>query len=730
MTVFLVNSSLITSQAQNCGRANPTVSITPVLRTAATGQQLTYEVTITNNDSVGCPASTFEAMASFADSGFLHIPVCVRITLSPGESGSRRVVIQTPPSACSGPVLIRENVVNLSARQFSGFAETVVQLKSLGPNCGLGTCLPVSSDHKPKQSLSNKLDVLRNNEVPSAFGAAFYQMARRFLLGLAPANQFEVSAFNTFRQLSPEVRNLMSCAVESFDNLPDADRVRLFAPELTNKGTEPITPEEFASSVSNELNRRLSLAAFGDPGAIFVEQPGLPREIQRQVSGGVLSNVRPVISRVNSIRTNDFRPSLRSEDFTGDELQQVCRPGAGGIQSCDTLTVFNPNLCPGNSVQVGGGMNQCLRVTAVVPGNAVTLQGFNFISPDITVRITGVNPVRPTTELITHVFGDLKTPQKTTVGGVETFIADGSVNDIITFKIPEGFDRGVYSIQLVVPPVPELGTSELTSAPQFIEVLPDPRSVYQITAETLHPIEETACSLFGINCPSAASDEVGLRFIAQRIELDATPGAVTITDLRFGDVDSCRENDAGLCVEPIDLNRAVFNGSNLGGVALCIVGYEIDGESAFREQINSFTDAFIDTIKDNSRLLSAIISLGAGALKLGLIGPWTAAIAAAILVAIVVGVAIWAPADLIIEDAIALSTNIFAGLTDELVQLPGGSTFETDEDIVVGIIPIEKVLTTLPGGGPNRIYREQRQYSSRGEDSRYDIFLRYNRFLP
>jgi len=106
------------------------------------------------------------------------------------------------------------------------------------------------------------------------------------------------------------------------------------------------------------------------------------------------------------------------------------------------------------------------------------------------------------------------------------------------------------------------------------------------------------------------------------------------------------------------------------------------------------------------------------AVALGLGASWAAAIAAAVALAFNFFVALWAPADLIIQDADGFTTLDLANLTSAVTPAPGVREYASDGGIKVKVEPVTKDVQ----------YREQRQYISDAEDSRYLITLRYNRF--
>lgn len=103
--------------------------------------------------------------------------------------------------------------------------------------------------------------------------------------------------------------------------------------------------------------------------------------------------------------------------------------------------------------------------------------------------------------------------------------------------------------------------------------------------------------------------------------------------------------------------------------------------------------------------------------KFGIKGLIAVLIAAVVLIVTIAIVALWAPADLIIEDTIALSTLDLATLTNANFPAPPEVEFTTNGGIEVKVVPVNKDVQ----------YRERREYHSDDEDSNYHITLRYNR---
>jgi len=580
-----------------------------------------------------------------------------------------------------------------------------------GGGCGdpiaPGQCLPVTLGAKPKQSQRQKLDnLLASNRVPSTLAAAFFRHARRWLAGESPGDPLETEAFALFSGMPTQRQALLSCAVKNADAIPSADRDRLLDPGIFG-GSGPLDAVGLATALGVELSRRAKDALFGDPDA--QERPGKDRTFN--VLPGE-ENFEPEvrICRVNDLRTGNFRPPLNPGDFLPQELQQHCTPVVVNGQPQLSCTIQNGN-CPGLTL----GDGTCLRVPEVTTGTSVTLSGVNFLSVDGKVRLEARPPLSLVREVDAFVVGDNQTPLTEVVDGQTVTIRDCRVHDLITFRVPDDLPSGVYGIQVVMPNVsafPNLGQT-LVSNQEFIAVEPPASARFTIASEELAAREETSPASFG-------SDEVRVRVRAYPVTLSGTSlvlGAEQGFDSpEFGDMDSGDRRAMAAVLfshqDPID------------GVVMTIMGHEIDSEKAYRDEINSFTDAFLHYMKIALAAVSAGAAAGALAigvkdlLVLALAHPVILAIAAAVLIAVVLILAAWAPADPIIADTIGLTKLDLAALTNANLPLPAPSSLPSIEKITININPLEKV--------PNQ-YRERREYVSSAEDSRYEILLRYNR---
>lgn len=571
------------------------------------------------------------------------------------------------------------------------------------PPRATGACIPLTPGSKHKQSMQAKLEkLIANTPAPSVLAATMMQQTRRFLQGNSPGNDLEASVFEVLRNLPPELKRTLSCTVDMFDSLTARERDNLFAPEVFSFGNQALSPEIIADLFAQELELRAADELFDD-SFCTEERPGLPRPIFSTINGGAFLGFPPRICRVNGLRTIHFSPFLGVGDYEPDELQQVCTPELAGeeiVLNCEVQT----EDCPGH--QAGGSDGPCLRVPEVRNGETVVLEGVNFINIGATVRLQAKAPATASAEVDAFVCGDQDTPATEEIDGEEVVINDCRVQDRLTFQIPDELPVGIYEVRVVVPNDTGVeGTDPVyTSQEIYINVIPPDTAVFQIATETLRAEKETSPAWFG-------SDEVGIKMITAPLFADSSLGDLrNELNFRFNNVDSG---------DTRDMSGVLLQESGLAGAVIAIVGFEIDSETAFEEQIDSFTDNFIrmlklvwDAIKEEaSAAVAGIVK------KFGVKGLIAVVIAAAIVLAVVAIVALWAPADLIIEDAIGLSAVELASLTSANFPLPQEVEYTTGGEIDVKVVPVSK----------NVQYHERREYRSDDEDSEYHIIFRYNR---
>ncbi len=565
-----------------------------------------------------------------------------------------------------------------------------------------GACLMPVSDAKPKRELLERLaPYVASNQVPSAFAAAALQMMRRYVNGHQPGNDLEADVFPMLANLPADLQALLVCSLDTLDLLPENDRNTLFSSEVLGKGDMPLDVNWLAEEVAHELLQRASLVRYGSIHCAEHEEPGKVRFDHTANYSGEFPPALIKLMRINGLRLSSYEPMLAGSDFLPEELQQNCTPMVVDGQTQVSCT-FPTSDCAGHMYD-----GVCLKVHPVIAGDSVLVEGVNFYDVDAKVVIYSKATNEIVREVPAHVCGDQETPLTETIDGSEQFISDSRVKDILTFKVPDDLPAGVYYFMVLVPNSLNVqGYGDyLFSHVQYIEVQPSPDSTFQIVAEQLHAVKETSPASLG-------SDEVGLRFITIPINTDLTPReSIEQKFPIFGDVDSG---------ETRELNRVLFQGSGIAGLSMAMLGFEVDSESAYEKQITDFADAFVDVLESNwNKLATAIGGAGSAAIvaALGIGTAWATAIGAMIALGVNALIALWAPADRIIEDVVSFSLFDLAAMTIGTYPMPLGASYTSAGGIDVTVVPVSKTAE----------YHERREYRSSEEDSNYHITLRYSR---
>ncbi len=563
------------------------------------------------------------------------------------------------------------------------------------------TCLPPIAGRKHKASPAQKFaNLAASNQVPSVLAAGTMHLVTRFLADVSPANPLEQAAFARLAKAPQALRQMLACAAAQVDGLGDTLRSNLFDTRILGLGTdEALDPIQLNNLFGAEIVQRAGIAAFGD--ANVDERPGKVR-VYEPVGEDFFSQVR--ICSINGLRTGNFIPPVSPGAYRPEEIAKDCVITLVNNEPKVTCQVRTGNCLGGTSTG-----SECLTVPSVVAGDGVLLQGVNFFSVNAKVLLNALAPASGSFELDCHVVGDLDTPVNETVGGQTRLINDCRVRDRISVTLPADLPPALYYISISMPNITGIAALgvNLISNSEVIEVLPAVTARFQITAEKLHCRGETSPASFG-------SDEVGLRFLAMVLNADLSTGSLIEVPIRFGDVDSGDNRD---------IDRIIFNQTApMAGVAMMVIGHEVDGEDAYNNMVTSVTDIFVDLVKEQVKFIAGGLSaagITAAALKaLSTIQIVVLAIAVAVTLAIDLIIAAWAPADLIIEDPTGYSLAQLAQLTSPNFDVPPSLHFTTGGGIVVDSTPIKKLATQ---------YQEKRNYYSENESSAYEIFYRINR---
>jgi len=569
-----------------------------------------------------------------------------------------------------------------------------------------GACVPASLGAKPKQSQEQKLNrLLKNNPVPSALAASFLHTCKRFIAGKKAANELESKMFNTFEGLSPEIKKILKCTLRSYDDLPSKYKA-LFAGNLMRDINTAVSPDSLGQAFGQEISGIINTTILGNREAPLVEVPGKVR-LYEYGTGDDVYPPQVHIFKVNDLRTNDNIPALAVGDFLPEEFQQTCTPRREDDHAEWDCQMQRPP-CDGWSMD-----DNCLRVPQVQSGTSAHIVGVNFfdVNTKIQYRMKEAADYR---EVDAFVLGDVQTPVTEVVNGEEKLIADSRVQDKIFFTIPADTAPGIYEFLVAVPNTsgfsgPGFG-DVLTSFSQYIEVVPPDTARFQIASQSLWARKETSPAWWG-------SDEVGIKINAVPVFGDLSLGDMQENTFRFGDVDS---------EETRQMEGVLFSHTQpIAGVILGVIGYEIDGEDAYENQITEWTDIFYDLVKEEWKIIMASEVAQEIIKKLINSGFWgyvILGIAIAITLLVDLFVALWAPADLIIQDTLGLSVTDLARMTNINFPAPAADSdtnlYTTGGDIHVRLMFTDKIANE---------YTEERGYLSDDEDSWYNITFRYDR---
>lgn len=574
------------------------------------------------------------------------------------------------------------------------------------PDGAVGACVPASLGAKPKQSRETKLErLLKNNPVPSALGASFIHTCKRFDAGKTAGNELESKMFEKFRGMSPQMKNILKCTAQSFNSL-SAKHKRLFAGGLMQDINTPVNADSLAQAFGQEITGLISGLALENHEAPLEERPGRMRLFEIPVGEEVFeSQVR--IFKINGLRTYDNIPRLRQQDLLPEEFQQTCTPRLNGDMVEWDCEMQEPP-CDGAQLD-----NTCLRVQQIQNGTSVTLEGVNFFDINAKVQLRIKQSADNYAEADAFVYGDIQTPLTEIINGTERNIADSRVHDKIFFTIPQNTPPGIYEFMVVVPNTTGLSGfgDKIVSNIQYLEIIPPSTARFQISSERLWARKETAPQSWG-------SDEVGIKINAIPFFADLNIGEMQQHSFRFGDVDSG---------DTRQMESVLFSHTQpILGVILSVIGYEIDGEEAYKDQITEWTDVFYDLLKEQWKYIFANSAIAREIFtrltNLGFWGYVIIAVAIAITLVVDLFIALWAPADLIIQDTLGFSVTDLARMTNINIPAPEADSdktiYTTADDIDVRLMLTAKIQNQ---------YTEERGYLSDDEDSWYNIKFRYNR---
>ena len=154
---------------QPCIRANPTVSISPsTTQWIAPGATVNYQVSITNNDSVGCSASAFNLQAPIPV-GWLGSLDSSTVALGPASNATTTLHVSSPLSAASGYYNVGVSAANSVSSSYAGSASVVCSILS-GLNV---TVVADQANYTSNQSATVRANVTSGGAAVSGATVAF-----------------------------------------------------------------------------------------------------------------------------------------------------------------------------------------------------------------------------------------------------------------------------------------------------------------------------------------------------------------------------------------------------------------------------------------------------------------------------------------------------------------------------------------------------------------------------
>ena len=158
-----------------CTRADPSVSLTPSSQTGDPGQQLTYTITVTNNDNSACGASTFN-LSNSCPSGWTCSRSASSLSISPGSQSTAYLYVTSASGVSAGNYTVSATATNSGATSYTGTGNATyavaIPCTRADPSVSL---TPSSQTGDPGQQLTYTITVTNNDN--SACGASTFNLS-------------------------------------------------------------------------------------------------------------------------------------------------------------------------------------------------------------------------------------------------------------------------------------------------------------------------------------------------------------------------------------------------------------------------------------------------------------------------------------------------------------------------------------------------------------------------
>jgi hypothetical protein len=570
-------------------------------------------------------------------------------------------------------------------------------------------------------------------------------------------NEFEAAIYTVFDDLEPEQHKGMSVAFEGYGKLrSDRTAECFFDDRLADKVRGRAFEEaDFIRQFMHEGVEFTAKQLY--PGSDGVPGPGQVRLWKKSVDPEGPADLGPwpwlTAIRTDPSSTNEFGnltsfipvpPQTGQVPPEPHQFAQECRfePDVSGkiIAKCERLHPTGggplfPGDCPGGPSYTFG--NDCLRIPSQRAGGSIRLRGFNFITPSVKVHLQSQD--HPTLTPISQeciVYGEREIAAKDEQGKV---IADSRVRDWVDVPIPKEHPvgtplaPGLYEISITVSEPSATGAPIVRGSNKLLlRIEPGENVRFHFRSERGRCITET---------PGAGDDEIWWdayvgHMVGGKLGLDTEQAtSVQITEISprpfprapWEDMD-----DGKSATYVCDIFGPDFSFKLDEVVAVAIVGFEIDSESAARDQLQGFWNAFWETLKSIAEL--AVSAVGVGVSLAGLIGG-PVALAAAAIIAFYIGAltlvavgfwAAWAPADLIALDIFVLDGMSAWDRTDANRPLPGESVRQLGGEFDDNSFLVRTTQRPLPRKGKLgelvATYVQENQYDAHHDG---DLFARY-----
>lgn len=393
--------------------------------------------------------------------------------------------------------------------------------------------------------------------------------------------------------------------------------------------------------------------------------------------------------------------------------------------------------CEGGSDYTKG--NDCIAIPAVRAGQTIRLRGFNFITDTVKVRFQNQNNPALSVDVECLVWGDAETAPK---DETDHSIVDERVRDWVGFEIPKGdptvsggaLPAGLYNVSVIVDNVTNVIWDShvppvLQSNSLVLRVEPDANVVYRIWSDGGRCIDET---------PGWGDDEIWWDAFVGHIvppSIPVAPGDPSPpADMNLDRVPFPRapwnDMNTGTSAGPFSVDLFGPKSFELYGVVIIgMLGLEVDSESAARDQIKSFGEAYWEALK----AVALVASSGEGVLTaladIAAIGLTATLIILAVVAALVlIGIAFWAawaPADLVALDIITFDALSAWNATDPAKPVPAVERFnlgdkEEDGEVEVTHRPLPPKRFT-PGDAAATYVFEHQYDTPSGEDASYTL---------